>query len=218
MISKDYYKILEIGPTATLADIKKSFRRLALLYHPDRNFGSNLHEAKFKEIKEAYEILSNASQRQEYNRQRNTRQPSEKKKTYHQPTAETILGQTLDLSKKTAALDHDRMNKLALYEQIQRLLAIQNILILKHQNDIKINKRIIDEIMFCTQFLPFPYVEKICLHLTELAGTDNETYSKIYKFLREARFRSFWNKYKLIAAVIVAFILCILIYILSTTF
>lgn len=218
MLSKDYYKILEINPAATVAEIKKSFRKLALLYHPDRNFGSNVHEAKFKEVKEAYEVLSDARQRQEYNRHRNNQPQPEKKKTYRQPAAETILNQTIDLRKKIAVLDPDRMNTVALYKQIQNLLAIQNILILKHYNDIKINKRIIDEIIFCSQFLPFPFIEKICLHLTELAGTDNETYTKIYKFSKEARFRSFWNKYKLIAAVFIAFILCFFIYALSTTF
>ncbi|MEJ7680005.1 MAG: DnaJ domain-containing protein [Segetibacter sp.] len=80
MLLKDYYKILGITPSASLADIKKSFRRLALLYHPDKNFGSNLHEAKFKEIKEAYEVLSNARQRQEYNSRRHDRSQTEKRK------------------------------------------------------------------------------------------------------------------------------------------
>lgn len=218
MMSKDYYKILEISPAATIADIKKSFRRLALLYHPDRNFGSNLHEAKFKEIKEAYEVLSDARQRHEYNRQRNNKPQPEKKQTYRQPTAETILNQTIALRKKISGADPHRINQYALYKQIQHLLAIQNILIVKNYNNLTINKRIIDEVIFCSQFLPFPYIEKICLHLTELAGTDNDTYRKIYNFSKEARWRSFWNKYKFVAAVFVAFILCVLIYALSTTF
>lgn len=218
MSVKDYYKILELGPGATVADIKKSFRRLALLNHPDTNFGSKVHEAKFKEIKEAYEVLSNGGQRQEYTRHRNSSPQPEKKKTYQPPAAETILNQTIDLRKKIAVLDPHRMNKHALNKQIQHLLAIQNILILKHHNNLTINKRMIDEIIFCSQFLPFAYIEKICIHLTELAGTDNETFQKIYKFAKEARFRDFWSKYKLAAAVIVAIILCMLIYALSTTF
>ena len=215
MLKRDYYKILEISPAATDAEIKKSFRRLALLYHPDRNSGSNLHDAKFKEILEAYDVLSDVRRRQEYNRQRYDKSQPEKE-TYRQPTAQSIVSESIHLRKKISALDPERMNKYGLYKQIQHLLVIQNILILKHHNDFKLNKQMIDEILFCSQFLPFHYVEKICLHLTELAGSDNETYRKIYRFSREARFRSFWNKYKFIVAVIVAFILCILIYLLSS--
>ena len=218
MLFKDYYKILELKPGASIADIKKSFRRLALLYHPDKNFGSTIHEAKFKEIKEAYEVLSDAQQRQEYTNRRREQSQTETKKTYQQPTAQTILNEAIVFRKKITALDPERMNKRALYHHIQTLLAIQNILILKHANDQKINKLFIDEILNCSQFLLFPQVEKICLQLTQLAGTDNEAYSRIYHFTRQSRIDTYWSKYKFMAAVAVAVILCLLIYVLSTNF
>lgn len=223
MLYKDYYKILELTPAATLADIKKSFRRLALQYHPDRNFGSNVYEAKFKEIKEAYEILSDAKQRQEYNSRmreqtKTTQAQAEKKKTYRPPNGHLILNEAIEFRKKITALDPERLNKRAVYHHIQKLLAIQNILILKHTNDQKIIRRFIDEILQCSGFLLYPQVEKICLQLTELAGTDNEMYRKIYHFAKQSRLQTYWKKYKLIVALAIALILCLLIYMLSSDF
>lgn len=218
MLLKDYYKILELKPGAPVADIKKSFRRLALLYHPDKNFGSKVYEAKFKEIKEAYEILSDIRQRQEYNSRRREQSQTEKKDTYRQPDAQTLLNQAAEFRKKITALDPERMNKRAVYHHIQHLLVIQNILILKHTNDLRISRTFIDEILTCSRFLRFPQVEKICVQLAQLAGTDNETFKKIYQFSRQSRIETYWGKYKFAVAVIVAVLLCLLIYVLSTNF
>ncbi len=58
--SKDYYQILGVKPEASPEEIKRSYRRLALKYHPDKNPGDTIAEAAFKEIAEAYEILSDS--------------------------------------------------------------------------------------------------------------------------------------------------------------
>lgn len=219
MTGKDYYKILEVSPNATSAEIKKSYRRLALRYHPDKNFGNREYEAKFKEILEAYGVLSDLKQRQEYNYQRNARAYTERKKPPPPPvTPQSIFAQTVDFRKKISMLDPDRMNKLALYQQIEHLLARQHIQILQQHNDPKLNRRIIEEILFCSRFLPFPHVERICFQLTALAGTDNMIYRRIYNFSKEARLRSVWDKYKLLVAFMVALIICLAIYFISTAF
>ncbi|MCW3114898.1 MAG: hypothetical protein JWR18_3294 [Segetibacter sp.] len=215
--SKDYYKILEVSPNATNADIKKSYRRLALQYHPDKNFGNQLYEAKFKDIIEAYKVLSDVKQREQYNNSRNHYSQPERKKPEHQTSPQTILTQTIDFRRKIAMLDPDRMNKLALFQQIQHLLSRHNISILQKNNDPKLNKRIIEEIMFCSRFLPFAHVERICFQLTAIAGTDNATYRKIYNFSKHVRMHTVWNKYKIMAAVLLAIILCFAIYFASTT-
>lgn len=64
-IKRDYYEVLGIGRDASHEDIKKAFRKLAFQYHPDRNHEANASE-KFKEINEAYEILSDADKRSAY--------------------------------------------------------------------------------------------------------------------------------------------------------
>lgn len=63
---KDYYKILGVSKSADEGEIKKTFRRLARKYHPDMNPGDKTAEAKFKEVSEAYEVLSDADKRKKY--------------------------------------------------------------------------------------------------------------------------------------------------------
>lgn len=63
---RDYYEVLGVPKTSTDDQIKKSFRKLAMKYHPDRNPGDKQAEEKFKEINEAYEILSNPEKKKLY--------------------------------------------------------------------------------------------------------------------------------------------------------
>lgn len=63
---KDYYKTLGVGKTATEAEIKSAYRKLAKMHHPDKNPGDKTAEEKFKEINEAYEVLSDSAKRQKY--------------------------------------------------------------------------------------------------------------------------------------------------------
>ena len=66
MSKRDYYQVLDVPRTASEADIKKAYRRLAMKYHPDRNPGDHTAEEKFKEAKEAYEVLCDAQKRAAY--------------------------------------------------------------------------------------------------------------------------------------------------------
>jgi molecular chaperone DnaJ len=66
MSKQDYYKVLDLPRNAGEADIRKAYRRLAMRHHPDRNPGDKDAEEKFKEAKEAYEILSDAPKRAIY--------------------------------------------------------------------------------------------------------------------------------------------------------
>lgn len=63
---KDYYAILGVSKTATPEEIKQAFRKLARKYHPDVNPGNKQAEASFKEVNEAYEVLSDADKRKKY--------------------------------------------------------------------------------------------------------------------------------------------------------
>ncbi len=66
MANKDYYEVLGIEKSATEEEIKRAFRKLAIKYHPDRNQGNKEAEEKFKEINEAYQVLSDKEKREHY--------------------------------------------------------------------------------------------------------------------------------------------------------
>jgi len=65
---RDYYEVLGIGREATAEDAKKAYRKLALQYHPDRNPGDKEAEERFKEVAEAYDVLSDPDKRARYDR------------------------------------------------------------------------------------------------------------------------------------------------------
>ena len=66
MSKRDYYEVLDVAKTATADELKKAYRRLAMKYHPDRNQNSEEAEQKFKEAKEAYDVLSDDNKRAAY--------------------------------------------------------------------------------------------------------------------------------------------------------
>ena len=66
MSGKDYYQLLGISKSASAQEIKKAYRKMALKYHPDQNKGNKEAEAKFKEISEAYAVLSDPEKKKQY--------------------------------------------------------------------------------------------------------------------------------------------------------
>src|SRR6202012_1330016 len=70
MAAKDYYRILGVQTSASQAEIKKMYRSLAFKYHPDKNPDSAIAEAHFKEVEEAYAVLSDSESREKYDDER----------------------------------------------------------------------------------------------------------------------------------------------------
>ena len=68
MSKRDFYEILGVSKSSSQDEIKKAYRKVAMQFHPDRNPGDKAAEEKFKEAAEAYEILSDADKRAQYDR------------------------------------------------------------------------------------------------------------------------------------------------------
>src|SRR5271156_3924794 len=67
-MARDLYEVLGVGKSASADEIKKAYRKLARQFHPDRNPGDKQAETKFKEVQEAYDVLSDTDKRSKYDR------------------------------------------------------------------------------------------------------------------------------------------------------
>lgn len=218
----DYYKLLGVLPNATTEEIKKAYRQLALKYHPDRNFGDKSSEAFFKKFTEAYTILSNPEERENYNYDYKKNQQTTSNQSQHhkrtgpkqetQITPQVIFAVFQETRKKLRWIDKSRINQAALYNSLNDILSTNTINFLLAWGDANTNKQIIDEVITCCKFLSYHYIEKLSPKLAKLAGSDNDTIRKIFLFNKQQKYWNYWTKYKgvaTIAAIILFFFITV---------
>lgn len=209
---KDYYKILELPTTASLQEIKRSFRRLAQQYHPDKNGGSHMATAHFREIQEAYKVLSNPKQREVYHYQRWYVRSTGKPFDNAPLTPAKILQECRLLQQYVASMNtfHIRFDAVSLH--IRELLNANAIGILHEQNEAAVNREIIQSILLSAQPLPKKYFMPIVELLLQLAGDDTTAQANIEQALLNKNQRHFWDKYKWILMLVITALICWLMY------
>jgi len=210
---KDYYKILEIEPSATLTEIKKAYRRLAQQYHPDKNSNEQYALTYFAEIKEAYEVLTNPAKKDYYLQQRWYQQSLGKKEFQSQPvTPPIILKQFIELDKYVSRLDSFRMDKQGLYQYIDDLLSDETIEQLKKFKELDINSEIIALTIRTAGHLNLQQAKKIAEKMYTLGGKEPAINRRIDLFMQQFKKKSKWEKSKIYFILLVTIIISLLIY------
>lgn len=206
---KDYYKILRVHPTNSETVIKKAFRQLALQFHPDKNPGNLIAEAHFKEIQEAYEVLIDPVQREEYNYKRWYNRSIGKKYTAKALTPTAILDECKKINNYLASVNIFQLDYLSLNHHIHDLLSEETIALLRQYNDISANKNIVRELLTSAHRLPLVYAEPIAEKLNTVTGVDEGLKETIRLFLRNHRRSSWWKKYQLVIVAAITLLLCL---------
>ena len=225
---RDYYVVLNVQPQASPEEIKTAYRKLALQYHPDRNGGNTHTEVLFKEINEAYRVLSNQQKRDEYNRLRNSQTASASftssrsgstsyTQSSFQQKQQTITGKTIlfysnHLRNVVEKSNPFAVNKDSLFSRIQSILSDAHLHILLYENKRVINSQILHEVLICCKLLPADYFNQITAKLFRLAGNDAIMRNAVLQVIKQKKQDYFWQKYKFLWVLIVTLIICLFIY------
>lgn len=213
MAQNDYYNILQVSKTASQTEIKKAYRQLALKYHPDVNDGGKAAESWFRQINEAYRVLSDPARREEYNQQRWYRESVSNGRSDAPETPEAFLLKCRALSKYVSIIDSHRVNYAALDQYLRHLLSDENMNMLADWKNSEINSAIVKELLLSAKPLNYrmfvPVAQKLALVSQSDAGM-------IEQYLKQAKSAAYWKNYQILFVFAIAILLCVLIYMIAS--
>ena len=209
---KDHYRVLSVSPSASSEEIKKAFRKLALLHHPDKANGAVASIERFAEIQEAYAVLSDRKKRFDYH------YSCYRETAIHKPlpeTADDMLASATTLEKRISQLDPFRIDRDLVYFEIKDLLTTHNRQIMQSANDEIAVTTFTYTVMACMAPLSFDRVKELCRLLDELLMPGTQHRQAIKDFLKNSYRLHWWNSYKVYFALLISVLLCLCIFFLT---
>jgi len=216
MLLKDHYKTLGIEPGATVKEIKQAFRRLALQYHPDKSKADPETEARYMEIKEAYEVLTNPGKKEQYLQLRWYEQSQGRKINADDiQTPLQMLTQSLELNKFAAELNHFRIDRASLQRRMELILSDANIDMLEKFGDPETNKQIRQFLLEPVSLLGSEMAEPLVMRLQRIVPGDGAFKLKTAQMLRRLNRQEKKRNYEPWIVIIVTILLCLLIFLMG---
>ena len=209
---KDYYTILELAPSASVDEIRKSYRRLAQLYHPDKSGDDQYALAKFTDIKEAYETLTNPVSKAHYLQQRWYAKSIGKPMSGFTLTPESLLQKVLELDRYVRTLDVHRMDEQGLVDYLLELFSQDNIEKINSFNERIMVKEIIQANTRTLQSLSYPVVVKIIPQLKKLKPTDDTNSMELDRIIRQKKINYIWEKRRTSLVLAMVLLICLMIF------
>ncbi len=209
---KNYYAILGVPRDATADEIKTAFRAAAKKHHPDKAPDNPFAEAHFRELQEAYEVLSHPAKRTRYDEECWLRGLYQRRgRIIISP--QWILGEAKKLRQHMAAVDTYRMNHAALSEYVSALLSDEHLSILREAP--QLHSAILDELLPSLQGIAPGYLRGTDARLLQLAGENGELQTRVGAWTKAREVEARWNRYRPVIVVLFALIICAVIWALQ---
>lgn len=216
MLLKDYYQILGLEPGAGAKEIKQAYRHLAHKFHPDKSGEDNYAQARYLEIKEAYETLINPARKEAYLQQRWYQQSMGKKMARTgTDTPETILNKALEINRYAASLNPYRIDRITLKQYLTDLLDDASISILNTFKELSINEQIALLLLEPTGFLRAHDAQEIINRLNKIHLPGDHLKKKADSLLNQLHNAERKKNYEPWLLVILTAILCVVFYLLG---
>jgi DnaJ-class molecular chaperone len=196
---KDYYSTLELPPSASADDVKRAYRRLAQVYHPDKTGNDPYARARFGAIKEAYEILSNPQQKEQYLQERWYAHSQGRTEPLAPLTPESFLQRLLQRERHIYQIDLYRSDFASIVEQLQDFYSDEVITMIHSFGDDAAKKEIMQTL------------------LTRLMKLDKGKawQQSLQRIARQSRQDANWQKWSPWLAALAAILLCLMIFLLA---
>ncbi len=212
-VMKDYYKILGVNPSADPQEIKKAYRSLAFRYHPDKNPDNSLSEAQFKEIQEAYAVVSDTAKRAKYDDERWLMGMGRKTQYQEAVTPTWLKNICIELNSSLATMDTYRMSQHALQAYILLILSDAHLGVLQQYADATTNNHIVTEIVKATKRLEVKYLDEITARLTTIASSDSNVSDAINSYVSERKRDARQEQLLPFVVILITIGLCLLMYV-----
>lgn len=216
MLLKDYYQILGLEPGAGAKEIKQAYRQLAHQFHPDKSGEDEYAQARYLEIKEAYETLINPARKEVYLQHRWYQQSLGKKMARTgADTPESLLNKALEINRYAASLNPYRIDRPTLKQYLAELLDDSSILILNKFKEISINEQIGLLLLEPTGLLRANEAEEIIQRLNKIQLPGDHLNKKANSLLEQLRLAERKKNYEPWLLVLLTVILCVVFFLLG---
>lgn len=207
---KDYYLTLGIAHTASPGDIKTAYRSLAVKYHPDKATDNPFAEAHFREIAEAYAVLSHPAKRRAYDEELwLTGATSRTRKAGARISADWILSEAEKLVRHMETVDTYRMNHAALRDYILLLLSDEHLSIWRDEATAEQQTKLVDIVLTATRGQKLIWFFPIADRLLMTGNPDPALPGLIKLAIDERRKREKQDKWLPLIIVLASIVICL---------